>query len=186
MPAIIIFFVLTITTKATTPLYPFDTSNLLLLEWFVIAIPSFALALQPNKNIIRGKFLSNVISRCIPGGLTLVMSVMAIFVYFLVTKGELPLATAPYYAEYISLSVLAMTFTGMMVLVKICEPLDAFRSVLLILSGLFTVVGMAFFWDFFEYASLSNVEILITVCVVEISFPLMLLLTRLFEKIEIK
>ena len=67
-----------------------------------------------------------------------------------------------------------------------CRPLNLFRSVLLILSGLFTVVGMAFFWDFFGYASLSNVEILITVCVAEISFPLMLLLTRLFEKIEIK
>lgn len=181
----IIFFVLTITTKATTPLYPFDTSNLLLLEWFVIAIPSFALALQPNKNIIRGKFLSNVISRCIPGGLTLVMSVMAIFVYFIVTKGELPLATAPYYAEYISLSVLAMTFTGMMVLVKICEPLDAFRSVLLIVTLLICAVAIMVVPGMFGIVKPERINLFFLIIVVLVSYFVVSVIIRLVSVIKI-
>ena len=46
--------------------YFFDTSNLTGLEMFVIGLPSFALALQPNRNIIKGSFLSNVLKQCIP------------------------------------------------------------------------------------------------------------------------
>ena len=181
----IIFFILTVTTKASTPLYPFDTSNLLLLEWFVIAIPSFALALQPNKNIIRGKFLSNVISRCIPGGMTLVLSVMAIFVYFLLTKGELPLATTPYYAEYVSLSVLAMTFTGMMVLIKICEPLDAFRSVLLIVTLLICAIAIAVMPGTFGIVKPERINLFFLIIVVLSSYFVVSVVIKIVGTIKI-
>lgn len=181
----LIFFVLTITTRSPAPLYPFDTSNLLLLEWFVIAIPSFALALQPNKNIIRGKFLSNVISRCIPGGITLVMSVMAVFVYYFLTKGEIPVATAAYYPEYISMSVLAMTFTGMMVLLKICEPLDAFRCVLLIVTSTISAIAIVIVPTMFGIAKLPLVDLFYLIIVVLVSYFVAAVCIKLLSSIKI-
>lgn len=107
--------------------YPFNTSNLLLLELLVIGCPSFVLAMQPNTNIIKGKFLSNVIGRCVPGGITLVLATMAVYFY----NSDLLLVSATS-ETYVSMLVIALTFTGIMVLVKICEPFDAFRTVLVV------------------------------------------------------
>ena len=53
--------------------YPFSAKNLYLIEWFAIGIPSFFLALQPNRAIVQGKFLPNVIKSVVPGALTVVL-----------------------------------------------------------------------------------------------------------------
>lgn len=53
--------------------YPFSAKNLYLIEWFAIGIPSFFLALQPNREIVQGKFLPNVIKSVVPGALTVVL-----------------------------------------------------------------------------------------------------------------
>ena len=126
--------------------YPLNTSNLLLIEMFVIGLPSFALAFQKNTDIIRGKFLSNVLGRSLPGGIVLTMSVMAVYVYGLLSS-HFAAHTAVYsgveffskgyfatgeYTAYTNMTVIALTFTGMMVLYKNCEPFDAFRTVLMV------------------------------------------------------
>lgn len=63
--------ILTISTK-----YPFDASNLLLLEIFAIGLPAFFLALQPNKDKIKGGFIKNVLSQSIPGGTTYALLIL--------------------------------------------------------------------------------------------------------------
>ncbi len=115
--------VLSIIFLAMQKTYPLGTNNTLTLEICVIGIPSFFLALQANKNIIRGKFLSNVISRAVPGGVALVMGVMAI--YTLNTQ-------YPMNAEAVTaMMVYTLTCIGIMVLFKQCEPFNIFRIVLM-------------------------------------------------------
>ncbi len=46
---------------------PFASSQLMLLEWVVVALPTTVLALQPNEKVIKGNFLANVLRRCLPG-----------------------------------------------------------------------------------------------------------------------
>ncbi|MCL2061280.1 MAG: HAD-IC family P-type ATPase [Firmicutes bacterium] len=106
--------------------YPFTTSHLLLLEFCVIAMSSFALALQVNTNMIKGKFLSNVIGRSAPGGVTLAMATVAVYLYNRFLILPLPIHM------YESLLILCVTITGYMILVKICEPANLFRTMLLI------------------------------------------------------
>lgn len=48
---------------------------------FTIGIPAFFLALEPNKNIIKGKFLSNVLSASFPAGLTAFIVIAALVVF---------------------------------------------------------------------------------------------------------
>ena len=67
--------ILTISTK-----YPFDASNLLLLEIFAIGLPAFFLALQPNKEKIKGGFIKNVLSQSIPGGVTYALLILAFII----------------------------------------------------------------------------------------------------------
>ena len=56
----------------------------------------------------------------------------------------------------------------------------------LVLSAIGTLAGILALGWFFGYVSLSNVEILILICVSQFAYPVMSLLTKLFNKLEIK
>jgi len=115
--------------------YPYTTDNLLLLELFVIAVASFALALQANKNLITGRFLLNVIGRSAPGGITMAASMLAIYFY----RGSL---MADFNQAYTTMLVIGLTFTGFIILVKICEPPNPFRIMLLCGVGALLIIGV--------------------------------------------
>lgn len=114
--------------------YPLKTNNTLTLEICVIGIPSFFLALQGNKNIIRGKFLSNVVVRAVPGGVALVLGVMANYVLAQIVPMEAEAVTC--------MMVYTITCIGLMVLFKQCEPFNIFRTVLMLGTILLTAVFM--------------------------------------------
>jgi len=114
--------------------YPLKTNNTLTLEICVIGIPSFFLALQGNKNIIRGKFLSNVVVRAVPGGVALVLGVMSVYVLNLHYALDTGAATC--------MMVYTITCIGIMVLFKQCEPFNIFRTVLMIGTILLTALFM--------------------------------------------
>ncbi|MCL2822350.1 MAG: HAD-IC family P-type ATPase, partial [Firmicutes bacterium] len=126
--------------------YPLSTNNLLLLEFFVIGLPSTLLVLQPNFARIKGKFLSNVVARALPGGLTLVISAMAVFVYFWIMNnagfsqdifGQYPLDQIR-----LSFQIVALSLTGAVVLAKICEPFNLFRVCVFLGCTIMMVVFM--------------------------------------------
>ena len=58
--------------------YPFEPIQLSLISVTTIGIPSFMLALEPNKERIRGKFLRNVIAKAFPTALTNVITIFAL------------------------------------------------------------------------------------------------------------
>ena len=50
--------------------YPLEPSQISLISMFTIGIPSFVLALEPNKDRIQGHFMTNVLLKALPAGLT--------------------------------------------------------------------------------------------------------------------
>ncbi|MGN0777607.1 MAG: HAD-IC family P-type ATPase [Aristaeellaceae bacterium] len=66
-------FMLTILLLFLPAAYPFQPIQLTLISSLTIGIPSFFLALEPNRERIRGRFLDTVLQRAIPGaaGVTL-------------------------------------------------------------------------------------------------------------------
>lgn len=58
--------------------YPFIPIQLSLIGAITIGIPSFLLALEPNKEKIRGKFLKNIISKAIPTGITVAINILSL------------------------------------------------------------------------------------------------------------
>ena len=60
---------------ASYPLLPRQVS---LIAIFTIGIPGFLLSQAPNHDLIRGKFVSNILRRSVPGGLTDVILIGAI------------------------------------------------------------------------------------------------------------
>lgn len=144
--------------------YPFSPKQVLLLEFFVIGIPSFFLALQPNNDPIKGKFLPNLLSKSLPGSLILFISVIGCYLFdlFLGTNGQ-----------YETMASLCVTFVGLLVLFRLCKPFDVFRGIMftamLILCA--TILAIPSFFSFFEYTELSLQNILFIICLVEISYP---------------
>ena len=113
-------FVLTIFCLIMNRNYPFTPNQIILLEMFTIGIPSFFLALQPNQEKIKGKFINKVALKSVCYGLILFATFLACFIFdrYLGTNC------------YETLASLSITFVGLMILLKICTPLNLFRTIL--------------------------------------------------------
>lgn len=101
---------------------PFDLKHLYLLEFAVIGIPSFVLALQPNKSLISGSFMKNVFSRSLPSGIIILASVCTIML----------MSTNPFFKiesneAMVTMASLVLTFTGFGMLFTVCLPLNLYR-----------------------------------------------------------
>ena len=62
--------------------YPFIPIQLSLISLVTIGIPSFMLALEPNKQRIRGHFLHNIIKRAIPTAATVIINILVLAVLY--------------------------------------------------------------------------------------------------------
>ena len=103
--------------------YPFQPLQLSLLSAVTIGLPSFVLALEPNYELVRGKFMHNVLHDALPGGVTdfLLVFVAQGFAWAFGLSGE-ALGT---------ISTLLVLETGLIVLFRVCHPFTPLRWTLL-------------------------------------------------------
>lgn len=94
--------------------YPFSPSQLIPIELFAIGIPAFFLALQPNKDIIKGRFLYNVIRKSLPGAITIALEVC---VAYMLAR---PLGFTT--DQVATIVVVSATATCMLILYTTCRP----------------------------------------------------------------
>ena len=171
--------------------YPFTPSMMLFLEIIIIGLASAGLSFQANDNRVEGKFISFVISRALPGAFLMVFSVMLVQLAQSLLGFE---AVSP--QIYIAMQVYAMTYAGLIMLFRICQPFNVFRSVLFSLVLVITLI-----WSIFccmygsEFLGLSEAmsplseywqHILIVVCIVLIDVPLSAMLQNLAEKLRLQ
>ena len=127
--------------------YPLQPSQISLISMFTIGIPGFFLAFQPNKDVIKGHFLTNVVLKALPAGLTDVLAVAAMAVFGQTFGlGETDISTA---------GTMLLAIVGFMILFKICEPFNWLRGCVwggsvigllgcsIFLPKLFAITGMS-------------------------------------------
>lgn len=154
--------------------YPFSPLQLYMLEFFVIGIPSFFLALKPNKNRVQGKFIYNLFKNALPGALTLLLNVMAIYGFVALTQGSLDDIVL-----LSSMATIVLTFTGLSMLIKLCQPFSALTGILFT-AMLGICLGLTIFAsDFFEIASIGLTNYLFIIILILISGYII----RLFDAI---
>lgn len=127
--------------------YPFTPKQLLLLEMFVIGLPSFILTFQPNNDIIRGNFIPQVLKKSIPCAILMYINILIVIILNDKTTTLLP-------EEYKSLCTLLLTFVGFINLVWICWPLNWLRISCIVLSATLIVAclsGLGGFFSITEY-----------------------------------
>ena len=126
--------------------YPLAPSQISLISMFTIGIPAFFLALEPNKNIIKGHFLTNVFLKALPAAVTDALAVGALVIFgrtFGVNSTDISTA-----------ATMLLAIVGFMILYKISAPMNKIRAGILIgcivgllfcsifLNNLFAITGM--------------------------------------------
>ena len=155
--------------------YPLEPSQVSLISMFTIGIPGFFLALQPNKEIIHGRFLSNVLIKALPAGLTDFLVVGALVVFGRVFGvNEADISTA---------CTMLLAIVGFMILYHISRPVNPLRWC--VLGG--CIVGLlgCSIWlgDTFGIASMSTECVMLFVVFAIVTEPVLRYSTILVERI---
>lgn len=149
-------------------IYPFEPIQLSLIGALTVGFPSFVLALQPNKNIVRGNFTYNIITRAAPAAICIALNII---VTALLSD---PLGLS--HAELSTMAVYTTSLIGLMLIVRLCIPFNALRGAMLALSTAGIVIATIFFRDFFKLTALSQSALImqiITAVVIIVLFNLL-------------
>lgn len=128
--------------------YPLQPSQVSLISLFTIGIPSFILALEPNHNLIRGHFLTNVLVKALPAGLTDFIVVSGLVVFCREFGVDLDCLST-------SCTIL-VAIVGFMILHRIAKPMNAGHILMMIGVIAGWALCMIFARDFFGITGISK------------------------------
>ena len=160
--------------------YFFTTNNMLLFETLVAALPSVIIALQPNTNRVKGKFILYVLSRSIPCALTLIVCVMSVYlgIRFMPEEqlGSL-LVDVNGTTQINALLVVAVSFGGLVTLFRIMQPFNLLRAATYAVSLAISIAMLAIaplgnlIYTGWETVSFNLTQILYLICIILAAFP---------------
>ncbi len=128
--------------------YPFEPTQMFLIEFFVIGIPSFFLALLPNKELIRGNFIPYVLKKGLPYGIIIFINVSLVL---LLGKFNLLLPS-----EISTLATMVLTISGFLNLISLCYPYNIYKSLITLLSLVGITLSTAFLASFFGMINITT------------------------------
>jgi len=165
-------FLLSILFSIIPAPYPFIPIQMTLISALTIGIPSFILALEPNRDKIKGNLFSNIIDKSLPAALTIVLSVLtSVLVYFAFNFPE---------KRYSTINVITTGIIGIILIYKISLPLNNLRKTLIWSVSILFAIGIIKFKSLFELESLNWINILVLI-------PLLFIATIIYGYIsEIK
>ncbi|MCQ2509604.1 MAG: cation-translocating P-type ATPase [Lachnospiraceae bacterium] len=102
--------------------YPLDPSQITLISTFTIGMPGFFLAQIPDHNRINGRFLTNILLRALPAGVTDALIVGALVIFgrtFMVDPVDISTACT-----------ILLAIVGFMILLQISRPMNLYKWVI--------------------------------------------------------
>ncbi len=126
--------------------YPFEPIQLTLIGALTVGFPSFVLALQPNKNIIKGNFTLNIIARAIPSAFCVIMNIVAMAVLS---------NWIDFSSEFSTICVYLTALSCLLLVIRLSLPLNLLRGAMLAISISGILIGCLLFVDFFSFVRLS-------------------------------
>ena len=121
--------------------YPLNPQQVQLIGLFTIGIPAFFLSQIPNKDLIHGHFITNIVRKAIPGGITdtiMVCSMTAFGLVFGIAADDISTS-----------STVLLSIIGFMVLFSISKPMNRYKWGILIGCVTATIISFIYFRDFF-------------------------------------
>lgn len=157
--------------------YPLEPAQISLISMFTIGMPGFFLALEPNKKRIEGHFITNVIAKALPAGLTDVLAVGA-----LVVCGA---AFALPDSDVATASTMLLAVVGFMILIKISHPFNLMKYAILSCSIFGLLCSGIFLGQLFAISEMSEICILLLVVFAFAAESLFRYLSLLVERLHL-
>ena len=172
-------------------IYPIQPSQLILIDYLVIGIPSLILALESNNKRVEGNFLGNVIRKALPGALVVMFNSLIVYAFEnalfktviidgVATTNETQVSTA---------IVLTATFTSLLVLLRLSLPFNRTRLIMYSIMVTAFFLSIVFIPSFFGYAPLRPInyypveqmtvgQILLLTTLFQASYPMMYIISN--------
>ena len=127
---ILLTFILLFTTR----IYPFEPVQMFIIETFIIGVPSFFIALEPNNRRFSGVFLKNVMKNVLPGALIIIANLLAVFW----VSSQFNILNEK---EISTVGIIAATFAYWLVLVNVSTPLNLMKTILIFASAVISILA---------------------------------------------
>ncbi len=154
--------------------YPFVPIQMTLISSLTIGIPSFILALEPNKDRVTTNLFKNIISKSLPTAIITVLCILiCIFSHnkFNLSQGE-----------YSTICVIITGYIELMLLYNISIPFNFVRKILFYFVSIFFAVGVIFFKELFSLHQLSIIGFITIILLFCISTLLFKYINKLINK----
>lgn len=155
--------------------YPMEPIQLTLISFFTIGTPSFLLALEPNKERVHGQFIWNVLQKSLPAALTMTLNLImmtAISQFIGFTD-----------SEFSTLCVIMNGFTGLLMLLNVCTPLNSIRTILFCTMMAGFVVATIFFQPLFGLVAVTASMLVVLIPMMFFAVFLMSALSQLLRRL---
>lgn len=155
--------------------YPFEPIHFSFVGALTVGLPSFVLALQPNKNRIKGNFTYNIIARAVPAAFCTILNIIGMAViakYTTLTPNE-----------YSTICVYMTALCAYMLILRLSYPFNALRVSMLLVSAVGLVLGCIYFAGFFSLVWLSPDGIILFALLAAFTVVLFNLLYNYAEKL---
>lgn len=169
------FFLAFITLFATLP-YPFSPAQLSLVNALTIGIPSFILAMEPNENLITGKFLRNVIFRALPTAATDLVLIVGILLFYIAFQLD--------DSAMSTICTGVMGIVGLMMVHRTCKPYNPIRKAMMIALLVLFVIAYFFLPELFTLTTLDFSSALILIVFGMLAWPVLNVFSRLTDQIK--
>lgn len=158
--------------------YPLEPSQVSLISMFTIGVPAFFLALQPNKNIIKGHFATNVLIKALPAGITDFIVVGALVVFSQVFEvNATDISTA---------CTMLLAIVGFMILYNISKPMNRLRWCIWGGCILGLLICSIYLGDLFAIEGMSKKCVMLFVVFAIITEPVLRYSTSFINKLSKK
>ena len=170
-------FLLSLFSVAFMMTYPLEPSQISLISMFTIGIPAFLMSQEKNTDMIQGHFMSNVLFKALPGGLTdfIVVSVLYIFcMEFSVNATDVSTSCT-----------IILAIVGLMILYQIASPMTRLHWIIWGAMAAGLVYSMIFMRSIFAITSISKKCMMLLILFAVLTEPTFRYLSSWIRKLSV-
>lgn len=157
--------------------YPLEPSQISLISMFTIGIPAFIMSLERNTDRIRGHFLSNVLFKALPGGLTDFIVVSSLYTFCMEFQvSETDVSTS---------CTIILAIVGLMILYQIASPMTKYHWFLWFGMAAGLLYCMIFVSRIFAITSVSKQSMMLLIVFAVVTEPTFRYLSILIRRLSV-
>lgn len=155
--------------------YPLNPAQLGLVNCMTIGMPAFLLAMEPNENLVRGRFMKNVLRKALPAALTDILLVGGVMLFYLAAHLE--------DSAMSTICVGVMGVVGFLMVYETAKPCKKRHWIMIAVFSLGFVLSFFFARALFNLATLDFLSILVLAVFALLAWPAFRGISKVLKKL---